>query len=116
MENNLVLNNNMDNMKQLRKDYYVNVTRFSNIRTFLALIRTCAVFVALAIYMKNKYVFVIVSIIILFGTLEFYLTNLKIKEHSLKPISDTYFNLVAVYAIIFLIIFGYLFVNPPFKK
>ena len=35
MENNLVVNNNMDNMKQLRKDYYVNVTRFSNIRTFL---------------------------------------------------------------------------------
>ena len=64
-----------DDMEDIRKEYYMNVTRFSNIRTFLALIRTCAVFVALAIYMKNKYVFVIVAIIILFGTLEFYLTN-----------------------------------------
>ena len=103
-------------MEDIRKEYYMNVTRFSNIRTFLALIRTCAVFVALAIYMKNKYVFVIVAIIILFGTLEFYLTNLKIKNTDLKAKNDTYFNLVAVYAVIFLFIFGFLFINPPFKK
>ena len=105
-----------DDMEDIRKEYYMNVTRFSNIRTFLALIRTCAVFVASAIYMKNKYVFVIVAIIILFGTLEFYLTNLKIKNTDLKAKNDTYFNLVAVYAVIFLFIFGFLFINPPFKK
>lgn len=103
-------------IEDVRKEYYMNVTRFSNIRTFLALIRTCAVFVALAIYMKNRYVFVIVAIIILFGTLEFYLTNLKIKKTDLKAENDTYFNLVTFYALIFLFIFGYLFINPPFKN
>jgi hypothetical protein len=113
MENKVVSNTLNED---IQKEYYMNVTRFSNIRTFLALIRTCAVFVALAIYMKNRYVFVIVSIIILFGTLEFYLTNLKIKNVSLKASNDTYFNLVAFYAIIFLFIFGFLFINPPFKK
>ena len=105
-----------DDIEKEKKEYYANVTRFSNIRTFLALIRTCAVFVGLAIYMKNKYIFAIVTIIILFGTLEFYLTNLKIKNVNLKSKDDTYFNLVIFYAIIFLFIFGFLFINPPFKK
>ena len=115
MEKQNINKNNLE-IDTVRNEYYKNVTRFSNIRTFLALVRTCAVFVALAIYMKNKYVFVIVAIIILFGTLEFYLTNLKIKEANLKAMDDTYFNLVAIYAIIFLFIFGFLFINPPFKK
>ena len=115
--NNQIQNINDENsLENVRKEYYLNVTRFSNIRTFLALVRTCAVFVALAIYMKNRYVFVIVAIVILFGTLEFYLTNLKIKEADLKSKDDTYFNLVTFYAIIFLFIFGFLFINPPFKK
>ena len=114
--NNVNNINNIKDIEKIREEYYLNVTRFSNIRTFLALIRTCAVFVALAIYMKNRYVFVIVAIIILFGTLEFYLTNLKIKETNLKAKDDTYFNLVTFYAIIFLFIFGFLFINPPFKK
>ena len=115
-KNQIVINTQKEDIEELQKEYYMNVTRFSNIRTFLALIRTCAVFVALAIYMKNRYVFVIVSIIILFGTLEFYLTNLKIKNTDLKAKSDTYFNLVTFYAIIFLFIFGFLFINPPYKK
>jgi hypothetical protein len=104
------------NLEQIRKDYYINVTRFANIRTFLSLIRTCAVFVALAIYMKNKYVFMLVSIIIIFGSLEFYLTNLKIKENDLVPDKNSYFNLVGFYSILFLFIFIYLFFYPPFKK
>lgn len=102
----------MDNLA--RENYYSNVTRFSNIRTFLSLIRTCAIFVALAIYLKNKYVFLFVSIILIFGTVEFYLTNLKIKKNKLDPLSDSYFNLSTAYAIIFLIIFIILFLNPPF--
>ena len=73
------------NLEKLRKDYYTNNTRFANIRTFLSLIRTCAVFVALAIYMKNRYVFMLVGIIIVFGSIEFYLTNLKIRENDLNP-------------------------------
>ena len=36
-----------------RLQYYANVSRFSNVRTYLALIRTCAVFVGLAIYLKS---------------------------------------------------------------
>ena len=44
-----------------RLQYYSNVTRFSNVRTFLALLRTCAVFVGLAIYLKNKYIFTCIS-------------------------------------------------------
>ena len=114
--NNQNIQDKNNEIEDVRKEYYMNVTRFSNIRTFLALIRTCAVFVALAIYMKNRYVFVIVAIIILFGTLEFYLTNLKIKETNLEAENDTYFNLVTFYALIFLFIFGYLFINPPFKN
>jgi hypothetical protein len=104
------------NLEKVRKDYYSNVTRFANIRTFLSLIRTCAVFVALAIYMKNRYVFMLVGIIIVFGSIEFYLTNLKIKENDLNPNKDTYFNLVGFYSILFLFIFVYLFFYPPFKK
>tara|TARA_B100001093_G_C26738923_1_gene975754 strand:+ start:500 stop:823 length:324 start_codon:yes stop_codon:yes gene_type:complete len=103
-------------IEEIRKDYYANNTRFANIRTFLSLIRTCAVFVALAIYMKNKYVFALVSIIIIFGSLEFYLTNLKIRENDLNPDKNTYFNLVGFYSILFLFIFVYLFFYPPFKK
>ena len=103
-------------IEEIRKNYYTNNTRFANIRTFLSLIRTCAVFVALAIYMKNKYVFALVSIIIIFGSLEFYLTNLKIKQNDLTPDKNSYFNLVGFYSILFLFIFVYLFFYPPFKK
>ena len=103
-------------IEEIRKNYYTNNTRFANIRTFLSLIRTCAVFVALAIYMKNKYVFALVSVIIIFGSLEFYLTNLKIRENDLNPEKNTYFNLVGFYSILFLFIFVYLFFYPPFKK
>ena len=113
MNNNSETDNNLEN---IRKDYYSNVTRFANIRTFLALLRTCAVFVALAIYMKNKYIFALVGIIIVFGSIEFYLTNLKIKENDLVPEKNTYFNLVGFYSILFLFIFVYLFFYPPFKN
>tara|TARA_Y100000591_G_C21440369_1_gene501188 strand:- start:208 stop:564 length:357 start_codon:yes stop_codon:yes gene_type:complete len=118
MNNNSNIDNNLkiDNLEKVRKDYYSNVTRFANIRTFLALLRTCAVFVALAIYMKNKYIFMLVGIIIIFGSIEFYLTNLKIKENDLEPKKNTYFNLAGFYSILFLFIFCYLFFYPPFKN
>ncbi len=118
MNNNSNIDNNLkiDNLEKVRKDYYSNVTRFANIRTFLALLRTCAVFVALAIYMKNKYIFMLVGIIIIFGSIEFYLTNLKIKESDLEPKKNTYFNLAGFYSILFLFIFCYLFFYPPFKN
>ena len=41
--------------------HHLTRTKLSNVRTFLSLIRTCAVFVGLAIYLKNKYVFLIFS-------------------------------------------------------
>ena len=66
-------NNAID--KEQRIQYYGNITRFSNVRTYLALVRTCAVFVGLAIYTKNKYVFILVLAIIFFGTLEYLLIN-----------------------------------------
>ena len=66
---------------QDRIKYYSNVTRFSNVRTFLALIRTCAVFVGLAIYLKNKYVFLLVVAIMFFGLLEYMIINKKLMEN-----------------------------------
>lgn len=105
-------NNAID--KEQRIQYYGNITRFSNVRTYLALVRTCAVFVGLAIYTKNKYVFILVLAIIFFGTLEYLLINKKVSENHLTTKYSAYYNIVLLYAVIFSLIFLLLFFKPPF--
>ena len=97
-----------------RLQYYSNVTRFSNVRTFLALLRTCAVFVGLAIYLKNKYIFLLVLALMLFGMVEYVLINKKLNEKNLKGGLSNYNNLVLIYSGIFILIFILLFLYPPF--
>lgn len=97
-----------------RLQYYSNVARFSNVRTFLALLRTCAVFVGLAIYLKNKYIFLLVLALILFGMVEYVLINKKLNEKNLKGELSNYNNLVLIYSGIFTLIFILLFLHPPF--
>ena len=106
----------MENKKEFdkRMQYYANVTRFSNVRTYLALVRTCAVFVGLAIYLKNKYIFILVVAVIFFGTMEYLLINKKLGEDSLTTKYSAYYNVVLLYATIFSLIFLYLFYKPPF--
>ena len=94
--------------------YYANVSRFSNVRTFLALIRTCAVFVGLAIYLKNKYVFLLTLLIVAFGTIEYTLINKKLGNAELTTSYSAYYNIVLVYSLLFSAIFVLLFFNPPF--
>jgi hypothetical protein len=98
----------------LRLQYYSNVTRFSNVRTFLALLRTCAVFVGLAIYLKNKYIFLLVVALMIFGMAEYVLINKKLSENNLKNTISSYNNLVLIYSGIFILIFILLFIYPPF--
>lgn len=102
----------MENLDRVK--YYSNVTRFSNVRTFLALIRTCAVFVGLAIYLKNRYIFLLVVGIMIFGCIEYLLINKKLKENKVNTDLSTYNNLVLVYCGLFSIIFVFLFFKPPF--
>ena len=97
-----------------RLQYYSNVTRFSNVRTFLALLRTCAVFVGLAIYLKNKYIFLLVLALMIFGMVEYVLINKKLNEKTLKGNLSNYNNLVLIYSGIFILIFILLFLYPPF--
>ena len=97
-----------------RIQYYSNVTRFSNVRTFLALLRTCAVFVGLAIYLKNKYIFLLVLALMIFGMVEYVLINKKLTENNLKNPISSYNNLVLIYSGIFILIFILLFIYPPF--
>ena len=97
-----------------RLQYYSNVTRFSNVRTFLALLRTCAVFVGLAIYLKNKYIFLLVLALMIFGMVEYVLINKKLNEKNLKGNLSNYNNLVLIYSGIFILIFILLFIYPPF--
>ena len=97
-----------------RLQYYSNVTRFSNVRTFLALLRTCAVFVGLAIYLRNKYIFLLVLALMLFGMIEYVLINKKLNEKNLKDELSNYNNLVLIYSGIFTLIFILLFLYPPF--
>ena len=97
-----------------RMEYYANVSRFSNVRTYLALIRTCAVFVGLAIYLKSKYVFLLVLFIVLFGTIEYLLLNKKLGEEDLTVSYSAYYNIVLIYGFLFSIIFVLLFFKPPF--
>ena len=97
-----------------RLKYYSNVTRFSNVRTFLALLRTCAVFVGLAIYLKNRYIFLLVVAIMLFGITEFFIINKKLEEEKLSIDLSSYYNLVLTYSGLFIIIFLTLFIKPPF--
>ena len=94
--------------------HHLTRTKFSNDRTFLALIRTCAVFVGLAIFLKNKYVFLIVVAIMLFGLLEYMIINKKLKEENINKNVPTYNHLVTVYAGLFILIFIILFFKPPF--
>lgn len=104
----------MDLELEKRLEYYANVSRFSNVRTYLALIRTCAVFVGLAIYLKNKYVFLLVLFIVLFGTLEYLLLNKKLGEEDLTVSYSAYYNIVLIYGFLFFMIFLLLFFKPPF--
>lgn len=97
-----------------RMEYYANVSRFSNVRTYLALIRTCAVFVGLAIYLKSKYVFLLVLFIVLFGTIEYLLLNKKLGEEDLTVSYSAYYNIVLIYGFLFSMIFVLLFFKPPF--
>ena len=98
-----------------RLQYYANVSRFSNVRTYLnILIRTCAVFVGLAIYLKSKYVFLLVLVIVFFGTFEYLLLNKKLGEDQLTVSYSAYYNIVLIYGILFLVIFLFLFYKPPF--
>ena len=99
---------------KLRIKYYSNVTRFSNVRTFLALIRTCAVFVGLAIYLKNRYIFLLVVGIMFFGCLEYILINKKLRENEVSTDLSTYNNIVLIYCLLFCVIFILLFFKPPF--
>lgn len=99
---------------KLRIKYYSNVTRFSNVRTFLALIRTCAVFVGLAIYLKNRYIFLLVVGIMCFGCLEYILINKKLRENEFSTDLTTYNNIVLIYCLLFCVIFILLFFKPPF--
>ena len=99
---------------KLRIKYYSNVTRFSNVRTFLALIRTCAVFVGLAIYLKNRYIFLLVVGIMFFGCLEYILINKKLRENKVSTDLSTYNNIVLIYCLLFCVIFILLFFKPPF--
>ena len=98
----------------VRLKYYSNVARFSNVRTFLALIRTCAVFVGLAIYLKNRYIFLIVVTLMLFGSLEYLVINNKLKENKITSDLSTYNDLVLIYCGLFVLIFIILFLKPPF--
>lgn len=104
-----------DEIKKIQKIYYTNSTRFANIRTFLALLRTCAIFVALSIYMKNKWILLVCSFIILFGMFEFYYLNKKIRDFDLDIKEDLYFKIIMIYSSIFVFIFFFLFLYPPFK-
>ena len=101
-----------DEIKKNPKIYYVNSTRFANIRTFLPLLRTCAIFVALSIYMKNKWILLVCSFIILFGIFEFYYLNKKIKDFNLDIKEDLYFKIIMIYSSIFVFIF-FLFICIP---
>tara|TARA_B100000767_G_scaffold274797_1_gene308997 strand:+ start:3465 stop:3788 length:324 start_codon:yes stop_codon:yes gene_type:complete len=106
--------NKIINKKKNTYEYQINVTRFSNTRTFLSFVRTCSVFVAIAIYLKNKYIFILSTIIVVFGTLEYILINKMIGENKLTPEYSSYFNTVIFYSLIFIFIFMYLFYKPPF--
>ena len=99
---------------KLRIKYYSNVTRFSNVRTFLALIRTCAVFVGLAIYLKNRYIFLLVVGIMFFGCLEYILINKKLRENKVSTDLSTYNNIVLIYCLLFCVIFILFIFKPPF--
>ena len=97
-----------------RLKYYSNVTKFSNVRTFLALLRTCAVFVGLAIYLKNRYIFLLVVAIMCFGIAEFFLINKKLEGNKVSTDLSSYNNLVLIYSGLFIVIFLTLFLKPPF--
>ena len=97
-----------------RLKYYSNVTKFSNVRTFLAFLRTCAVFVGLAIYLKNRYIFLLVVAILLFGIVEFFIINKKLEKDKISLDLSSYNNLVLTYSGLFAIIFLTLFIKPPF--
>ena len=98
----------------VRLKYYSNVARFSNVRTFLALIRTCAVFVGLVVYLKNKYIFLVVVTLLIFGSLEYLIINNKLQENKVASDLSSYNDLVLIYCGLFVLIFIILFLKPPF--
>ena len=89
---------------------------FRMLELFLALIRTCAVFVGLAIYLKNRYIFLIVVTLMLFGSLEYLVINNKLKQNKISSDLSSYNDLVLIYCGLFVLIFIILFLNPLFKK